>query len=152
MAVWANGFWDCGHVHLPDSSGDQWKAVAENDDPLLAMEERLEAYYLERAGERQYTSLANVMARTGYPNAWREECQDFAQWADACRASWYVVVHKVNNSLLTLPTFDQLLAGFPQLTWPAPVLTNPATGEVMQSIPPEPEPEEEPSSSDTPAA
>lgn len=78
----------------------------------------LEAYYDAKAQERRYDNRYTCSLRAGYASAYQAEGMAFAVWMDTCNAQCYALLLEVQAGTRPMPTFEEVIAGLPVLTWP----------------------------------
>jgi len=79
---------------------------------------KLESFYDKKAAERKYDSRFTCALRAGYVGPFQAEGAAFAVWMDNCNATAYAVMAEVLAGTRANPSFPELLALMPLLTWP----------------------------------
>jgi len=78
----------------------------------------LESYYDVKAQERRYDNRYTCSLRAGYVSPFQAEGTAFAVWMDECNAQCYALLLQVQAGTIPMPTFEEVLAGLPELVWP----------------------------------
>jgi hypothetical protein len=78
----------------------------------------LEAHYDAKAQERRYDNRYTCALRAGYVGPFQAEGTAFAVWMDDCNTQCYALLQQVQDGTIPMPTFEEVLAELPELTWP----------------------------------
>lgn len=79
---------------------------------------KLTEFFNMKAAERRYASYITCALRAGYVGPFQAEGTAFAQWMDACNAKCYSILGEVLAGQRPVPTWAEILAELPTLTWP----------------------------------
>jgi hypothetical protein len=72
----------------------------------------------DKAAEKGWPSRLELTLRTGYAGPFRPDAVAFSQWVDSCIVTYRKIIADVKANLRPIPTWTEVLAELPTLTWP----------------------------------